>query len=96
MCVTPAAHPGMLWPLWPTLLHRFCRVGHVGPWKEQRRDTGGEGPRADESPGATRTRVLGAVTGAGGIQEAQAALWAGWGTNSMVGSLEPSIPALGG
>lgn len=43
-------------------LHRFCRVGHVGPWKEQRRDTGGEGPRADESPGATRTRVLGAVT----------------------------------
>lgn len=34
----------------------------MGPWKEQRRDTGGEGPRVDESQGATRTRVLGSVT----------------------------------
>ena len=64
MCVTPAAHPGMLipstmsdppytdtaeWDMW-------------GPWKEQRQDTGGEGTRVDESPGTTRTRVLGAVT----------------------------------
>ena len=64
MCVTRAAHPGMLTPstmsdppYTDTAECDMCR-----PWKEQRRDTGGEGPRVDKSPGAARTRVLGAVT----------------------------------